>query len=425
MLEKVKLTILSLSTLIVAYALIGGVMERVTAGDEAYRDLSVFTRVIDHVQKDYVETPDMERTLRGALQGLMEALDPFSSFVDGETYARLADRKGSAGVGVVLSKRYGYAHIVAVSEGSPADAAGLRSGDLIESIEGSPTALMSLWEAERLLHGAKGTPVELRVIRSRRSQPQQLTLNRVEPGRAEPVARLMDEGIGLLRIPSFEEGVAQGVKAKVKMLQSRGMKALLIDLRSTAGGEFQEAVAVGSLFLEEGVEVAEIRPKTGSIQVLRSQGEPMVEGIPVALLIDGGTSGPAEVLAAALKDHGLAEIVGERSNGHGSIQGEFRLQEGGMLIISTALIVRPTGERLQSDEPRRSGLQPDLVTPSQGFVSGFYFDHTVELGEDEELSDDFYAQLDAAVKKEQLEAAIGHLKAKMSSGEQKIEKKAA
>ncbi len=425
MLGKLRLTILALSTLVVAYAFVGLVTEKASAGDEAYRDLAVFTKVVDHVQQDYVEPPDMNRAMKGALHGMLEALDPFSSYVDQETFARFSAADLSGGVGLSLSKRYGYAYVTAVDEGSPAERSGLRSGDLVDAIDGNSTVLMSLWEAEQSLRGPAGTSVKLRVIRTRRSEPQEVVLVRELLRSPGPSARLLEEGVGLLRIPDFEAGTAQAVEARLKMLDASGMRGLVVDVRSAARGVWEEAADVGSLFLAEGLEIARIRGQKGDPQVLVSRGGARIAGIPVVVLVDGGTSGPAEVFAAALKDHGVADIVGERTNGRGSIQQEFRLADGDVLMISTKLVYRAGGGPLQSDEPRKSGINPDVAAPERDFVSNFFFEQISEVEEDEDLDESVYARLDEAVKKRQLELAVDHLKRKMSEEPQKIEKMAA
>jgi carboxyl-terminal processing protease len=425
MLGKMRLTILMLSTLVVAYAFVGLVTEKASAGDEAYRDLAVFTKVVDHVQQDYVEPPDMSRAMKGALHGMLEALDPFSSYVDRETFARLSGADLSAGVGISLSKRYGYAYVVAVDEGSPAERSGLRSGDLVDAIDGNSTVLMSLWEAQQLLRGAAGTTVKLRLIRMRRSEPQELVLERVVLRSPGPSARLLEEGVGLLRIPDFETGTAEAVEAKLKMLLSSAVRGLVVDVRSAAHGNWEEAAAVSSLFLEPGLEIGRVQGQKGEPQVMLSRGGPKIGGIPVVALVDGGTSGPAEVFAAALKDHGVADIVGERTNGRGSIQQEFRLAEGDVLMISTKLVYRAGGAPLQSEEPRKSGLSPDVAAPERDFISNFFFEQVSEAEEDEDLDEGIYARLDEAVKKRQLELAVDHLKRKMSAEPEKIDKKAA
>ena len=422
--EKAKLIVLLLSSLIVGYGLIGGILQKVSAGDDTYGDLSVFTRVIDHVRRDYVQEPDMQKALNGALHGMVEALDPFCSFVDQKTYDELSERDTRGTLGIYLSKRYGYAYIVSVSEKSPADQEGLRNGDLIESINGQSTVLMSVWEAQHRLAGPVGTEAKLRVIRSRRSEPQDLTLKRRELSAQAPTAEVVERDLGYLRIPSLAKGESKKVAAKVKMLVSAGVHGLLIDLRSTADGTLDEATVMSDLFLAPGKTIAEIKGQDRKTQVDASTSEPIVSNLPVVLLVDGGTSGPAEVFAAALKDNGIAQVVGERTNGHGSIQSEFKLGDGAKLFLSTALIVRPNNDPLQSEELRKSGIAPDLLSPERDFISSFYFENSGD-DDEEHLSDDFYTRLDQAVRQEQYNAALGQLREEISRQSKKIQGEAA
>jgi carboxyl-terminal processing protease len=422
--EKAKLIVLLLSSLIVGYGLVGGILQKVSAGDEAYGDLSVFTRVIDHVRRDYVQEPDMQKALQGALHGMVEGLDPFCSFVDKETYDELSSRDTSGKLGIYLSKRYGYAYIVAVSEGSPADQDGLRTGDLIESIDGKSTVLMSVWEAQRRLAGPLGTDTKLRVIRSRRSEPEEVTVQRRALAAQRPTAEVVEKDVGYLRLPSFAKGESEVVASKLKMLLSAGVHGLLIDLRSTADGSLAEATAMSDFFLAPGKTIAEIKGQDRENKVTSSTNKPMVSNLPIVVLVDGGTSGPAEIFAAALKDNGVAQVVGERTNGHGSIQSEFRLQDGSKLFLSTALIIRPNNEPLQSDEVRKSGIAPDVLSPERDFISNFYFENSGD-NDAEDLGDDFYNRLDKAVRQEQYKAALGQLREELSRPSEKIQGKAA
>ncbi|HLV01479.1 MAG TPA: PDZ domain-containing protein, partial [Acidobacteriota bacterium] len=234
MVSRIKLTILCLSSLIVVYGLVGGMLDKVSARDDAYRDLSVFSDVLSKIRDEYVEDPDMTQALEGALHGMMEALDPYSSFVDAGTYKELKGREeDGASPGLVISKRYGYVYIVSVDEGSSAQQQGLRTGDLIESIEGRQTTVMSLWEAQHRLMGPEGSTVDLRVIRSRRSEPYEVSLTRHPITPMEVTARIVDGNIGLLRIPGFLPGTAETVKSKLRLLESSGAKGLLVDVRGT------------------------------------------------------------------------------------------------------------------------------------------------------------------------------------------------
>ena len=422
--EKLKLSVLFLSTLVVAYGLIGGLLEKVSAGEDPYRDLSVFTKVLDHVQRDYVEQPDVEMALRGSLHGMIESLDPFSSFIGRDTFERYSALEYRAGAGLVLSKRYGYAHIVAVTEGSPADRNGLRSGDLIESIDGDPTVVMSLWEAEHRLLGDEGTEVELRIIKSRPSKPQDVVLKRaiVEP--QDVSARIVENELGIVEVPNLEPGTSDLVRAKLNMLLSTGVKGFLVDLRGAAQGQIEEAVALSDLFLSEGMKIAKLKGRAGVGEEFVSFSPPLVAEMPLVLLVDGGTSGASEVLTAALKDNDVAEVVGERTNGHGSTHEAFELKDGSVLLISTKLFQRPDGSLIQSEEVRKSGVKPDVRSPSQDFITSFYFDNTPE-DLDAELDEEFYRKLDEAIRVEQFDSAVEHLKEKIRENRQYLDEKAA
>lgn len=409
MVSRIKLTILSLSSLIVVYGLVGGMLDKVSARDDAYRDLSVFSDVLSKIRDEYVENPDMSHALEGALHGMMEALDPYSSFVDAETYSELKGREDDdATPGLVVSKRYGYVYIVSVDEGSSAQQQGLRTGDLIESIEGQQTTVMSLWEAQHRLMGPAGSSVDLRVIRSRRSEPYEVSLTRHPITPMEVTARIMEGNVGLLRIPGFLPGTADAVKNKLRLLASSGAEGLLVDVRGTAEGEVEEAVAASDAFLPPGSVISVIVDRSGNKTEYRSENEAVLTGIPVILLVDGGTSGAAEVFAASLVDSLKARTVGERTNGLGTLQNEFVLEGGSVLIISTQVIDRPTGEPLQAAELRDSGIEPDVRAPTRDFVTNFYFDNATE--DETELGEGFFRSLDKAIEQEQLQAGIEEVK---------------
>lgn len=423
MAERVKFLVLLVSTLIVAYALVGGLLPQVVGQEETYQDLSLFSAVLDHVRRDYVEEPDLNESLRGAIEGMVEALDPYAGFVAAEVYRELQE-PGQGDVGLIVSKRYGYAYVVAVTPGSPAEKIGLRTGDLLEAVEGRSTALMSAWEVQRRLRGHEGSEVALKVIRARRSEPQEVSLTRCRIEPRPPEGKLLEEDIGMLRIPSFHKGAAAEAEKAIRDLLERGAKALLIDLRSTAVGSLEEAVHLADAFLPAGETIVELRGKGGERKVLSSSRPPLVEEIPVAILIDGGTSGPAEVFAAALRDHGAATLIGERTDGRGVVVRERVLQDGSLLMLPVEVMVRPSGELISAKELRKAGLEPDVEIPGRDFVSNFYFDHIDDESGDE-LSDEFYAELDAAVKGEQLREAMSLLREKIENQQGKSLKQAA
>lgn len=412
MLSKAKIVIVLLSAAFVGYGLVGGMMHNVSAKDDAYRDLSLFTNVLNRVEEEYVEKPDLGKGIHGALQGMMEALDPYSSFIDPETYEELKEREqeDAASIGAIISKRYGYAYVVSVLPGSPAEQAGLRSGDIIEAIDGQVTTEMSPWEADRRLAGREGTSVQLRTIRgSRRMAPSQLTLVRRQLSPGEVSARILEDEIGLVRIPHFKEGVSETVSAKLKMLKSSGIRGLLVDVRGTATGLFKEAVQVSDLFVPKGKQILAAKGRQEENTEFFSLTEPLISGIPVVLLIDGGTSGPAEVLAAALTDHKVARSVGEKTDGRGSQQEYVHLENGAVLHISTKLFYRPTGEPIQGPSLKEAGITPEVRSPDEEFMTTFYFEHSSE-DPDRSLGDEFYRRLGGAIQEEQLKEGLRQLK---------------
>ena len=387
-------------------------MERVAARDDAYKGLSVFTDIIHKIEQDYVEQPDTQKAMRGALHGIMEALDPYSSFVDRNTYHKIKELKEqyTASPGVTLSKRFGYAYVVSVVPGSPARRAGLRSGDLLESIDGKLTTQMSLLEAQSLLLGPADSSIELSVIRSRR--PYQVRLMREDWVLPEAGARIVEEEIGVLRIPHLEEGMAGEVLSKLKILRSSGIGGLLVDVRGAAYGTVSEAVKVSDFFLDKGKKIVMVKDRDGEEASLVSSTDPVITGIPIVVLIDGGTSGAGELFAAALQDHQIAETVGEKTNGQGSKQRSFFLEDGSVLLMSTNLYYRSTGKAIQGQNVRDSGVAPDVTSPDEEFAMKFDFDSGSD-GMEENIDDEFFRKLREAVEREQFETGLERIRSKL------------
>jgi carboxyl-terminal processing protease len=411
--SRVKLIIILFSALILGYGLVGGMMKGVAARDDVYADLSLFTDVLNKIKQDYVETPDLQKAMTGALHGMMEALDPYSSFVDSETYQRLSrsDEETAGSPGLVISKRFGYAYVVSVIPRSPAEREGLRSGDLLESIDGRVTTQMSLWEAEQLLQGPVGTSVPVRVVRARRTEPADLNLAREELPRLEVTARIVEEGIGLLQISHFEKGAADSVSSRLKMLEASGVEGLMIDLRGTALGTLSETVKVADMFLAKGQKIVSVTDRRGKEKDHLSTVDPIVSDVPIVLLLDGSTSGVAEVFAAALQDNGVAETVGEKTNGRGSVQEVFNLEDGAALLISTQIYHRATGKPIQDQNIRNSGVMPDIRSPNEDFVSNFLFENASD--DSGKFDEDFYRKLNEAIQTEQFGAGLKHIRSKV------------
>lgn len=407
-----KLAILLLSALVVGYGLVGGSMDRVAARDASYRELSLFVSVVTRVRSDYVEKPEMKDALLGALHGMVEAVDPYSSYVPQESHEALLART-EASPGIHVSKRYGYAYVVAVTPGSPAEREGVRTGDLIESIEARKTTQMSRWEAQYMLRGTPGTEVKLRLIRGGRRPPAEVRLVRATPVPDKVRAEIVETGMGWLRIPSLRTGSAEQVRKGLRMLRSADVKGLLLDLRSVAGGEVAEVVEIAGCLLPQGSKVLTVKDRQNLSVVHATTAEPLLAGVPVVVLVDGGTSGAAEVLTAALKDHEVATVVGLKTDGRGSGQELFHLGDGSVLYLATKLYYRPGGGAIQKEKLKDSGISPDVRAPDEDFVSNFFLEN-VSDDPDAELGVGFYRGLEQAVRGRQLEQGLEELRSRLT-----------
>ena len=404
---KGKLAILLLSALVVGYGLVGGSMDRVAARDASYQELSLFLAVVSRVQGDYVEKPVMKDALLGALHGMVEAVDPYSSYVPQESYQAYQAR-ADASPGIYISKRYGYAYVVAVVRGSPAERKGVRTGDWIESIDARKTTQMSRWEAQYMLQGAPGTEVKLRLIRARRP-PTEVRLVREAPVPEKFKAEIVETGLGWLRIPSLKTGSAKQVRKGFRMLRSADVKGILLDVRGVAEGEVSEAVEVAGLLLPKGSKVLTVKDRQDGSVVHTTTAEPLLAGVPAVVLADGGTSGAAEILTAALKDHKVATVVGLKTDGRGSGQELFHLGGGSVLYLATKLYYRPSGSAIQKKKLKDSGISPDIRAPDEDFVTNFFLEN-VSDDPDAELGVDFYKGLEEAVRKRQFQQGLDELR---------------
>jgi len=257
MTKSFKLAVVTVSTVLVALLLVGAVLgqSNTQAGSDPYRHLNVFTEVFAKIKADYVEEPDMKNVTLGAINGLLVSVDPFSSYLNADQYKQYQKTMANpkAGVGLLLSRKYGYEiGIVDAIPGSPADKAGLSTGDIIEAINGISTRDMPLAYADVLLHGEPGSFVELTILRLRKPEPTKVNLVRavvVVPG---VESKMLDKETGYLSINDLSEGKAAGVKTAIAGLEKQGAKKLVLDLRHSAVSNPEEGVALANLFIEKG-----------------------------------------------------------------------------------------------------------------------------------------------------------------------------
>jgi carboxyl-terminal processing protease len=345
---RVRATVLGLSLVVVLYVALGGLLGR-AVGEGAYQQLAVFSEVLNKIQSDYVEDPDLNQVTVGALRGLLGELDPYSSYLSPREFADYQKRKASppAGdVGLVLSKRFAMASVVTALPDSPAARAGLRTGDIIESIGEFSTREMSVEQAYQLLAGEPGTAVPVAVVRQARAEPQTFDLVRARLRPLGLVSGRLENDIGYLRIATFSPGRAAEVATALRQLRGQGMRKLVLDLRDAAGGSEDEGVAVSRLLLDKGVITFIQGQQVPRKQFAAEPGATVWDG-PLTVLINAGTAGPAEIVAAAVADNRRGEVLGQRSYGVGSVQKTIVLDDGSALILVVAKYFSPSGKAIQ------------------------------------------------------------------------------
>lgn len=331
------------------------------AQDGAYKQINVYSEVLRHIQTDYVVDPNIPAVTNGALRGLLESLDSDSSYLTPEEYkAYKADKGGKAQVGINVSKRYGYATVVSVVPGSPADKANLNDGDIIEAIGGQDTRELSLAMIQMLLAGQPGTELTVAVVRPRKSQPEKVSMTRVAQVVA-PVSETMYENSTILYLKpgALDHEHVQQIESKLKQMPKAGNKKVLLDLRDVATGDMTEATRVANFFLSTGT-IASLEGQKVAKQTFTAEASKSINTTaPLVVITNRGTAGPAELVAAALLDNKRAELVGEKTFGEGAQQKTFDLPDGGALILSVAKYKTPGGKKLQDE-----GVTPGLLVAS-------------------------------------------------------------
>ncbi|MBZ5495134.1 MAG: PDZ domain-containing protein [Acidobacteriia bacterium] len=408
MLRKGKIVVFVCSALVVLYCISAAFYEKVSAGNEAYPALNVFMDALARIDSDYVEAPDMNKVQEGAMRGLIEALDPYSTFLTADQVRGLDSRKDkTADVGVVLSKRANIICVVATARNGPAAAAGMRAGDYLVSIDGINVEDKSIIEAESLLRGAAGSKVKATVFRGSQTKPTELEMVRKNE---EPVAvgsRMLDGHIGVLEIPSLSAPVLEQARIKLKTLISAGAQKLLLDLRDCANGEPVNGAELANFFLKSGGIYTSKTRGGETVLDVKAAPEKFITDLPMVALINGSTAGPAEIAAGALQGNGRAFVVGEKSFGIGSLQKRIELKSGAMLILSTAKFYTPDGKMIENDETLRdTGIKPDVESPDEDRLQSLLVDAYFDAQDDAAK----YRQLEDKVSQEQFDKALEVLK---------------
>ena len=348
--KKVKAVILSFSLAVVLFMVAGGLgVKASNNSDGAYRQLGVYSEVLSRIRSEYVEEPNIPNVTDGALHGLLESLDPNSSYLSPAEYkeykSHKADAKGD--IGAAISKRFGYAAVIAVIPGGPSDKAGLESSDIIEAIEGKSTREMSLAEVHSLLTGQPGSNVVVSVVRARRAEPQKITITRDIVSVPAAEDKMMEDGIGYIKVDSFNRGKSQEIANKIKSLQQvNKAKKLILDLRNCAGGDEREGIATANLFLNHGT-IAYLQGQKYPKESFNADPSKAITTLPLVVLVNRGTAGPAEIVAGAVLENARGDVLGDKTFGTGSIQKVIEDPAGSALILSIAKYYTPSGKAIQ------------------------------------------------------------------------------
>jgi carboxyl-terminal processing protease len=355
---RTKIAIVVFSTVVAFFSIIGifSKQNQAVARGTQYGQVQVFDEVLTHIIRDYVEQPDLEKVRIGSLRGLADGLDPYSAYLTPEQVKQYDPKAQRGETGLILSRINGYSYIVAVLKGSPADLAGVRGGDVVEYVGKVPSRDLSLYDAEQLINGSPGTTIELRILHQ--GQARKVTLTRAKVSQPAIESRAEEPGVGYIKVTTLTEGKAAEVRTQLTDLMSKGAQRIVLDLRGAANGKLQEGVTIANLFVGQGTLARVLGKGEKEIQSFSADSSKVVFNGPLAVVIDRSTSGPAEIIAAAVRDQKRGELVGERTFGSGSEQQLFSLTDGGALLITTSKYAPGAGKPFM-EEPISPSVKVD------------------------------------------------------------------
>ncbi len=338
----------------------GGLASKGVDTGSTYENLKLFTEVLSVIQNQYVEDVEPQKLLQGAVRGMVNSLDPHSSYLDKENYREFqVDTSGSfGGLGIeitIVEKR--FLTVIAPIEGTPAYRAGVLTGDRIVKIEGIPTEGMDILQAVKMMRGKPGSKVTISLWREGWTESKDITLAR-EVIKVQSVrAREMEKGIGLIRIRQFQERTGEDVEAALEKLEKDGLQGLVLDLRGNPGGLLTSSVEVAEKFMEDGklVVYTEGRVKQQNMRLTAHARKPHL-GFPLVVLVDRGSASASEIVAGAIQDWGRGVVLGTQSHGKGSVQTIIPLSDGSGLRLTTAMYFTPKGRTIHN-----KGITPDIV----------------------------------------------------------------
>ena len=331
---------------------------------ELYQQLNLFGDVLERVRRDYVEPVDEKTLIENAINGMLSALDPHSSYMNPKTYKDMQiQTKGEfGGLGIEVTMENGVIKVVSPIDDTPASRAGLQSGDLIFALDGEPVQGLTLQEAVEKMRGKVGSSIKISVRRAGKD-PFDVSLTR-ETIKVKATRYRLEGDVGYIRVTSFTEQATSGVVDAVEKIKKEAgpkLKGYVLDLRNNPGGLLDQAIAMSDAFLDKGEIVSVKARKSEDVQRWNAKAGDVANGLPIVVLINGGSASASEIVAGALQDHRRAIVLGTRSFGKGSVQTIMQVTGGGAIRLTTALYFTPSGRSIQKE-----GIKPDIeVEPAK------------------------------------------------------------
>ena len=324
--------------------------------DELLKNISLFSEVLARIQQSHLDSPDSEPLMYGAIRGMLRTLDPYSQFFSPEDYAefRTESRGTYGGLGMEIGMRDDRLTVIAPFKGTPADKAGLQSGDIISQIESESTIKMTTTDAVKLLRGEPGTQVIITIVREGEPKPLEITLTRDIIKFPSVESKVLKENIGYIRINQFRDYTANDVDKAFETFSQQTIEGLILDLRSNPGGVLGSAVDITSDFLEPGQLIVYTKGRTPRNEYKAEKGKQQ-KRYPLIVLVNGGSASASEIVAGAIKDHGRGLVMGERTFGKASVQQIFRLNNGAAVKLTVAHYYSPNGVDIH-----KIGIVPDI-----------------------------------------------------------------
>jgi len=346
--SRIKYTIVGASTCLMVLLLVGSVLGQSSNPDDTFKHIGVFSEVVSYIKDQYVEEPDMKSVTLGALNGMLEAVDPFASYLNADQYRDYLKNRDlkRADVGLVLSKKFGFLGVVDAVPGSPADKAGFSTRDMIETIKGISTRDMPLAYAAILLQGDANTTVDLSVVRVRHPEPQTVTLTRSNPSLPPVESRMLAGQAGYIEVGALSAAQLKDVVAAIGKLQKDGATRLVVDVRRCGLGTPEDGIALANLFLNKGL-ITYVMGQRYARQDVQADPTAAITTLPVAFLTNSGTAGAAEIAVAAIQDSKRGSVVGDRTYGDAAIRKPITTEDGGAIILSVAKYYSPGGKAIQ------------------------------------------------------------------------------